>query len=158
MIYLLVLVTFYECKIGPVSWRFRHDSLLAYSVGIADWPRLPERIKVGLLRQQKLQERLLLKAARLGDGQQEQVVASRPLEERSRESGGSNTLMRWGFFEMTYRSLNKESLIQVTRHIFTQLSVRQLYEVVPAHLLTVCRVWSASIVVEAFDRRNFSVT
>ena len=54
-------------------------------VGITDWPRLPERTQVGFLRQKELQERLLLKAAGLGDGKQQQIVTGRPLEERSRD-------------------------------------------------------------------------
>jgi transposase len=39
-------------------------------VGVADRPRSPERVHVGLLRLQELQERLALEAARLRDGQQ----------------------------------------------------------------------------------------
>src|SRR4051794_26525757 len=66
----------------PGGWRFRYAFLCIDGVGITNWPRLPERVQVRLFRQQELEERLSLEAARLGDGQQQQVLRGDPFGER----------------------------------------------------------------------------
>src|SRR5262249_16813438 len=55
------------------------------SVGVADRLRPPERVHVRLLRQQELEERLALEAARLRDGQQQQVLRSHSLGKQARD-------------------------------------------------------------------------
>src|SRR5262245_14492276 len=61
----------------------RGSLLFRDGVGIPDGFRPPERVHVRLLRQEELQERLALEAARLGDGQQQQVLCGHPLVERA---------------------------------------------------------------------------